>query len=644
MAAALGDASIHHGIEQVPAEHGDTSMIDEFELVLDAAEQEIDEFELVDGFQLVPEHHQLAEMFGDTAAAAHDDISIDYVHDDTATAIQAAVQVQPGGDDVVVEGAAHGDTPIRDEIPGVVHPVASYIAEGLVEVPVQSVWQWNYLKMFKIVHDALCLPHRRIYIAFDFEFAADAFTDVRYWPKCTTTSYNKLCRLVNGGDVVQMGIAFVFEDGVEEAPTITAIALEINFDFSEESREYNRDSIAFLSDHGHRLMEHKDIGVLPQMVYTGLLSRLPFGNSSVTWIAYHGDYDTGFFLRLLQGGGSGRSYLPHELTTFMHQMRVHFPTFYDVRVLGQLVKDGFSGKLIDLADFLGVEIDGNNHHAGFDALLTMACFFKIVSTIPDHQLYRLDAREGLLAGIAECSEAIKDALHIDEYTSSFEVIKVFQENFSKEAKRIEELVLSNFNIIGVEVAHHWEKNRDSTQVIIVTFMNSEGMLAYGCVWEFCISFTQADGDYLHPRQFTRLMASCGSMSNPTASWVTFHGSDTIASLIKTFSATQDLPTDWPSYIEQQRAYFPNMYDVAMIAQSYPDPTRCKGGLFDVARALGLEFIEDNNLVTRVLLTLRCYWRLAERDDFLHIASAVQGLLMENCCWSCPANRSLVEDA
>uniref|UniRef100_I1QUL2 Uncharacterized protein n=1 Tax=Oryza glaberrima TaxID=4538 RepID=I1QUL2_ORYGL len=542
--------------------------------------------------------------------------------------------------------------------------VARCLAHHLAKVSVQRVWQGNYPEMFKPVLDAFGQPHRRIYIAFDFEFAADAFTNMHCWPGCTKTNYEYLRRYVNGGDVVQMGLAFVFEDEVDEEPTFTAMALEINFDFTVELHKYNGEAISFLSEQGHDLTEHRDRGVVPHFVYTGLLSHLPFGNSSVTWIAYHGDYDFGFFLRLLQGGCRGSSHLPLELPTFLHQLRLNFPRLYDVRVLGQLVQHGFRGSLTAIADLLGVNRFGRGHHAGVDALLTLSCFFQIVSCLSasgDHQLHRLDSRQGLLAGIAQVNKAIKDARHIGDRTSNIDVIKVQAGNLDEEAQRIQELVPSNFNIIGVEVMHPQLGNRsyaigaqqnyesmktylkdaDSFEIVIA-FMNSEGMLAYDCVWKFCISSTPRSG-YLHPRQFTRLMASCGATSNPNVSWVTFHGAHGIASLISSFSAPQDLPSDWPSYVEQRRAYFPGMYDVALIVHRYPDigilpTTGCKGGLFDVARALDLNFIKDDNPVTRVLLTLRCYMRLADRGDFPDKQSAVQGQLMEHCCWSCPAKR------
>uniref|UniRef100_A0A0D3HDT2 Uncharacterized protein n=1 Tax=Oryza barthii TaxID=65489 RepID=A0A0D3HDT2_9ORYZ len=136
-------------------------------------------------------------------------------------------------------------------------------------------------------------------------------------------------------------------------------------------------SIAFLSRQGHDLREHRRRGVSPRRVYEGLLRHLPFGDGrSVTWLAYHGDYDLGFLLRLLQRGGRrrGGGDLPCRLATFLRRLRENFPAFYDVRVIRQLLEDhGFSGKLTGLAEHLGIRRTGGAaHHAGPDALLTLS--------------------------------------------------------------------------------------------------------------------------------------------------------------------------------------------------------------------------------------------------------------------------------
>jgi hypothetical protein len=175
------------------------------------------------------------------------------------------------------------------------------------------------------------------------------------------------------------------------------------------------------------------------------------------------------------------------------------------------------------------------------------------------------------------------------------------------------------------------KDSDSYE-IIVTFMNAEGMLAYSRAWKFCIS-SRADNACVHPQQFAKFMASCGALGDPNISWVTFHGAHGIARMIRSFLSPQDLPSQWCSYIGHRRAFFPAIYDVALLVRRSSDIVtipwiECKGGLFDVAQALNLKEIEADMEAARVLLTLRCYMRLAERPDFPGTKMAVQGLLKE----------------
>ena len=381
------------------------------------------------------------------------------------------------------------------------------LAHYLAMATVQSVWQENCMEQFKLVLEALHQPHRNLYIAVDMEFTADAATNMSHRPVTSTSCYQHVRRYVNGGDIVQMGLTFAFVGDVEgeQAPS-PPIALEINFDFNVNSPKYHGESIHFLSSQGHDLTQHSKRGVTPEFVYEGLLRHLPFGDGSVTWVAYHGDYDLAFLLRLLQGGDhGGNCLLPPKLATFLQKVREKFPVFYDVRVLGKLVKDGFNGSLTALAEYLGIPRNGDEHHAGSDALLTLSCFFKIVS-LSGHQMHRMDARRGLLAGLEEWNMAIKCARHIDDHTGSIYVVKMLPHKLDEEARRIEELVATNFNIVGVEVIHaqlgkrsyaveaqkNYElmktflKDSDSYE-IIVTFMNAEGMLAYSRAWKFCIS-------------------------------------------------------------------------------------------------------------------------------------------------------------
>uniref|UniRef100_A0A0E0EY01 Uncharacterized protein n=1 Tax=Oryza meridionalis TaxID=40149 RepID=A0A0E0EY01_9ORYZ len=494
----------------------------------------------------------------------------------------------------------------------------------LTDATVKSVWRENCTEQFKLVVDALNQPRRHLYIAVDMEFAADATTNIRRRPVTSTGCYHHLREFVNRGDIVQMGLAFVFVGDGEQSSSSSSsspppITLEINFKINIKARKYNKKSISFQSRHGHDLREHRRRGVSPRRVYEGLLRHLPFGDGrSVTWLAYHGDYDLGFLLLLLQRGGRrrGGGDLPRQLAAFLRRLREDFPAFYDVRVIRQMLEDhGFNGKLTGLAEHLGIRRTGGAaHHAGSDALLTLSCFFKIFRSLSGQQLHQLDARRGLLAGLEEWNMAIKCARHIDDHTRNIKVIEVVAENLGEEARRIGELVASNFSIIGVEVNQvviHPRLDRKGYEIIIA-FMNPEGMLAYGRAWKFCISrFTSDNNGYvLNLKQLAELMQSCGATNNPDVSWVTFQGSDVIYRLIR--SANNG---GIPSSISGE-SYFPSLYDVALIVRGFhgigtlPTTDR-KVGIFDVARALKLKAIKADKEAERVLLTLRCFMRLAE---------------------------------
>ncbi len=213
--------------------------------------------------------------------------------------------------------------------------------------------------------------------------------------------------------------------------------------------------------------------------------------------------------------------------------------------------------------------------------------------------------------------AIKCARHIDDHTRNIKVIEVVAENLDEEARRIGELVASNFSIIGVDVNQvviHPRLGRKGYEMIIA-FMNPEGMLAYGRAWKFCISRFTSDnnGNVLNLKQLVELMQSCGATNNPDVSWVTFQGSDVIYRLIR--SANGGVI---PSLISGE-SYFPSLYDVALIVGGFHGigtlaTTDRKVGIFDVARALKLKAIKADKEAERVLLTLRCFMRLAEMES------------------------------
>nr|CAB3466932.1 unnamed protein product [Digitaria exilis] len=487
------------------------------------------------------------------------------------------------------------------------------------EDTVQSVWRDNCAEVFQDVVNKLRQPRRRLYAALDLEFVAEASTDVG------------------------LALAFEHEHRSHGGPLLPVIALEINLEFDEDARQYNAASINFLTEQGHRLAEHRNRGVTVKDFLDGLLRHLVSGHDKpITWITSHGDNDLGFLMRLLQERqGRKRGALPADRATFVRQVRRQFPIFYDLRVLGQLVKKGFSGKFSVLAELLGVQRIGDEHHAGSDALLTMSCFSEILRR-SQHELHRLEARKCLLSGMEEHDMAIKCARRIDDVT--VKIVPVREANFDEQARWIEELVTSNFKIVAVDVSLPplvWDSSLCSAAEpkeyammksslegisefqVVLGFMNADGMLALGRVWKFYLRIDPAvNNDCVDPGQLARLLESCGATHNPDVVWVTYHGLEGIACLIKSSMAAGDLPSDWCSYNEHLRARFPVMYDVGLIAQRCPDVGGC---IEDIAR--NQEVSEDEDKEPEALLVLRCYKRLEESPHFPLTASVVQGQLM-----------------
>jgi CCR4-NOT transcription complex subunit 7/8 len=284
-----------------------------------------------------------------------------------------------------------------------------------------------------------------LYIGIDLEYLAHATTDTKLKPFTAEQWYSSLQDYVNNGSVAQIGLALVFE----EKDHTEVFTYEINLIVDEENGNFHETALEFLKKHGHNLSKHKEMGILPEWVYAGLLRHLPFGNDNVVWIAYHGDRDIAFFLRLMEGGGEGVQ-LPSLLGSFCHHFNENFPHYYDVKVLAQLVKQGFNRKLTTLAgaDYLNVKRTGGDHHAGCDALLTLQCFGKILQ---GHKLEGVLSRKGLLSGIEDLQLPITVCRHVT--ASDVNLVHVHRGNFDQEAAYISRTISSNFNLIGLKVSN-----------------------------------------------------------------------------------------------------------------------------------------------------------------------------------------------
>jgi hypothetical protein len=155
-------------------------------------------------------------------------------------------------------------------------------------------------------------------------------------------------------------------------------------------------------------------------------------------------------------------------------------------------------------------------------------------------------------------------------------------------------------------------------------MNTESKVGYGRVWKIVVEDDhQAQG-------LARLLASSGATHDPTRIWVTMHGAQGIACLLRSFIAPADMPSKYEDYVSYRSCVFPSLCDLAFVSDSCLDvpvlPTGCKGDLAHMARSLGVTS-HTSDLVT----LLRCYICFRDRGD---LQSFMPGRLMEHCCSKC----------
>ncbi|KQK04616.2 hypothetical protein BRADI_2g14660v3, partial [Brachypodium distachyon] len=494
-----------------------------------------------------------------------------------------------------------------------------------------SIWRDNSDEAFGRIKEMLKHRRRHLHIALDLEYLASGSTDVKFRPVSAMEWYGHLQDFVNNGQVVQLGMAFAVQPLPGE-PSVPVAAYEINFQIDLEHGDFNSAGVEFLKKQGHNLLMHQKLGILPQIVYAGLLCHLPFGQSDVTWLAYNGDRDIAFILRLLQYGGSGIQ-LPSRQGTFGYQMRQQFPKYFDVRVLAQLVKPGWNGKLTTLAteEYLNVDRIGGEHFAGSDALLTMSCFAKILKVA---QRERIRARTGLLSGVEELHLSIRCSRGI--FASDIVRMEIHRKNFDQESNLISQLMSCNFDILGIQVIvpgqcsghvnQHYQSIKSHIRGVTkfdvqMGFMNSEGRLGFGRVWLFHLDIEPGE-TRVHPQRLAALLASTGATHVDTTTFLAYRGAYGMEVLLQSFIHPGELPVHSCYYATTLSTWFPTLYDISLLAGVCPGVV-CTGNetaLAQVAACLGVDSDE-----CEVVTTLRCYLKIRGRIGSLQMTGLTRQL-------------------
>jgi len=229
---------------------------------------------------------------------------------------------------------------------------------------IRNVWAENVIEEMAVIRE---LIETHPYVAMDTEFPGVVARPVS---ESYSRDYHYKSLKVNVDllKIIQLGLSFADENGnfAEGCP-----CWQFNFTFDLNEDIFNQDSIDLLVQSGISFEDHARRGIDPHLFGELLMVSGLVLDDRVKWVSFHSGYDYGYLLKLLTTID-----LPKDEKEFFEQLKLYFPTIYDIKYMTSLL-DGHFGGLQKLADDLGCVRIGAEHQAGSDSLLTMSTYFAL---------------------------------------------------------------------------------------------------------------------------------------------------------------------------------------------------------------------------------------------------------------------------
>ena len=197
--------------------------------------------------------------------------------------------------------------------------------------------------------------------------------------------------------IIQLGLTFSDDEG-ELAPGVCTY--QFNFKFSLNDDIYAQDSIDLLTRSGINFQRHEDYGIDVVFFAELFISSGCVLSDDVKWISFHSGYDFGYLVKLLTC-----KRLPAEEDVFFLELKLYFPSFYDIKYLMKAC-EGLKGGLNKLAEDLEVERIGPEHQAGSDSLLTQATYYKMRQLFFEDEMDE-DRHMNILYGLERGANLVK---------------------------------------------------------------------------------------------------------------------------------------------------------------------------------------------------------------------------------------------
>lgn len=258
------------------------------------------------------------------------------------------------------------------------------------ELIIREVYAYNFVSEMKIITSLL---HQYPYIGMDTEFPGTLFSN-------SLTSYQAIKENTDSLKLIQVGITLSDENG--NFPLNCGV-WQFNLSFSLKNDKYSKESINMLVNSGINFAYLESHGIPQEVFGEYLLSSGLVLNDELTWICFHGIYDFAYLLKIVTNLP-----LPFNEKLFFNDLKLYFPTFYDIRFLirhNELLK----GSLNRLSQELNIRRKGRQHQAGSDSLITSEVFFKLLNEGYLHRDFISDEKN-MLFGISP-DDPLSDVEH-----------------------------------------------------------------------------------------------------------------------------------------------------------------------------------------------------------------------------------------
>lgn len=206
------------------------------------------------------------------------------------------------------------------------------------------------------------------YVGMDTEFPGTVYSLQNY----SQDFYYKSLKLnIDYLKLIQLGITLSNKNGEHPKGTHTW-QFNLKFDYTKD--KYENSSFSLLCSCGIDFKKLKKNGIDHQLFAEYFMTSGLVLNEDIHWVSFHGSYDFGYLLKLLIN-----SQLPEKEETFTEELKVYFPSHYDIRILVQS-NDNLQGGLNRVAQKLDITRFGKVHQAGSDSIVTIDIFFKLLKT------------------------------------------------------------------------------------------------------------------------------------------------------------------------------------------------------------------------------------------------------------------------